>query len=206
MGGRGRPPLQMWYTFDLINPLRAVGDTAPYIVNARFACSNFITIKFIACGAAFTAAVMFESQCRPLDMRMYYDARPCAMNGIFTTDYVCERLKGYYPFRMFNELVKLGESVKTESVCYKLFSCAAKGENSMAFVVSYFDDNDNADEMDVKISFENMDSKKRKVSYYLLDENHNEELVRDETVTGESISSYLKMPLFSAYLIKIEEI
>lgn len=151
---------------------------------------------------------MFESQYRPLDMLMYYDARPCAMNGMFTTDYVCERLKGYYPFRMFNEFVKLGESVKTESVCDKLFSCAAKGENSMAFVVSYFDDNDNdnADEMDVKISFENMGSKKRKVSYYLLDENHNEELVRDETVTGESISSYLKMPLFSAYLIKIEEI
>ena len=157
-------------------------------------------------GAAFTAAVMFESQYRPLDMLMYYDARPCAMNGMFATDYVCERLKGYYPFRMFNELVKLGESVKTDSICDKLFSCAAKGENSMAFVVSYFDDNDNADEMDVKISFENMGSKKRKVSYYLLDENHNEELVRDETVTGESISSYLKMPLFSAYLIKIEEI
>ena len=53
MGGRGRPPLQMWYTFDLINPPRAVGDATPYIVNARFACSNFITIKFIACSAAF---------------------------------------------------------------------------------------------------------------------------------------------------------
>lgn len=31
----------------------AVGDATPYIVNARFACSNFITIKFIACSAAF---------------------------------------------------------------------------------------------------------------------------------------------------------
>ena len=76
----------------------------------------------------------------------------------------------------------------------------------MAFVISFFDDNDNADEKEVKISFENMGEKKRKVSYYLLDENHDEELVRDETVTGESISSYLKMPLYSVYLIKIEEI
>ena len=107
---------------------------------------------------------------------------------------------------MFNELVKLGDSVKTESTSDKLFCCAAKGENSMAFVISYFDDNDNADEKEVKISFENMGGKKRKVSYYLLDENHDEELVRDETVTGESISSYLKMPLYSVYLIKIEEI
>ena len=76
----------------------------------------------------------------------------------------------------------------------------------MAFVVSYFDDNDNVDEMDVKISFENMGSKKRKGSYYLLDENNDEELVWDETVTGESVSSYLKMPLYSVYIIKIEEI
>ncbi len=157
-------------------------------------------------GAAFTAAVMFESQYRPLDMLMYYDARPCCMNGMFATDYVCDRLKGYYPFRMFNELVKLGDSVKTESDCDKLFSCAAKSENAMAFVVAYFDDNDNAEEKEVKISFENIGAKKRKVSYFLLDENHDEELVRDEIVTGESISSYIKMPLYSAYLIKIEEI
>ena len=33
--------------------LRDVGDAVPYIVNARFACSSFITIKFIACVTAF---------------------------------------------------------------------------------------------------------------------------------------------------------
>lgn len=156
-------------------------------------------------GAAFTAAVMFESQYKPLDLLMYYDARPCAMNGLFATDFVCDKLKGYYPFRMFNELVKLGSSVKTESECGELYSCAAKGEKGAAFVVSYFDDDDNAPEKQVKISFDNLGEKKRKISYYLLDDNHDEELVRDEIVTGGSFSSYLKMPLHSVYLIKIEE-
>ena len=157
-------------------------------------------------GAAFVGAVMFESQYRPLDILMYYDARPCSMNGMFATDFVCDKLKGYYPFRMFNELVKLGNSVKSESESNELFSCAAKGENAKAFVVSYFDDNENAPEKEVKISFENMGAKKRKVSYFLLDENHDAELIRDEIVTGESISSYIKMPLYSVYLIKIEDI
>lgn len=157
-------------------------------------------------GAAFTAAVMFESQYRPLDMLMYYDARPCGMNGLFSTDLVCDKLKGYYPFHMFNELAKLGNSVKTESECKELYSCAAKDEKNAAFVVSYFDDDVNAPEKQVKISFENMNGKAHKVSYYLLDENHDEEFVRDEIVTGESVSAYVKMPLYSVYLIKIEEI
>lgn len=157
-------------------------------------------------GAAFTAAVMFKSQYMPLDILMYYDARPCAMNGMFATDFVCDKLKGYYPFKMFNELVKLGNSVKTESDCVNLYSCAAKSETETAFVVSYFDDDDTAGEKQVKISFENIGGKKRKVSYYLLDENCDAELVRDEIVTGESISSYLKMPLHSVYLIKTEEL
>ena len=38
----------------------AVGDATPYIVNARLACSNFITIKFIACSAAFPLPKKFR--------------------------------------------------------------------------------------------------------------------------------------------------
>lgn len=49
-------------------------------------------------GASFITAVMCACQFVPLDMLMYYDARPCAMNGLFCTDWVCECLKGYYPF------------------------------------------------------------------------------------------------------------
>ncbi|MBQ4086215.1 MAG: hypothetical protein IJC54_06560, partial [Clostridia bacterium] len=55
-------------------------------------------------GAAFIAATMSVCQSIPMDMLMYYDARPCGMNGMFSTDFICDCLKGYYPFRMFNEL------------------------------------------------------------------------------------------------------
>lgn len=157
-------------------------------------------------GASFIASTVLASQYRPLDMLMYYDARPCGMNGMFSTDFVCDKLKGYYPFKMFNELAKLGMSVKAQSDCDTLFSCAAKGEQAMAFVVSYFDDNDSAEEKQVKISFENAGEKERKVSYYLLDEDHDAELVRDEIVCGKSFSSYIKMSLYSTYLITIEDI
>ena len=62
-------------------------------------------------GAAFIGAVMCTCQKLPLDMLMYYDARPCGMNGMFSTDFVCDRLKGYYPFYMFNALYQLGTEV-----------------------------------------------------------------------------------------------
>lgn len=157
-------------------------------------------------GASFAASVMFESQYQPLDMLMYYDARPCAMNGLFSTDFVCDKLKGYYPFKMFNELSKLGSSVKTESDCSNLYCCASKNENTMAFVVSYFNDEETQPEKQIKINFKNTDGKERKISYYLLDETHDNELVREEIVCQKNFSSFIKMSLFSTYLIKIEEI
>lgn len=65
---------------------------------------------------------MCASQYTPVDMLMYYDAHPCCMNGLFCTDWVCENLKGYYPFRMFNELYKKEHSVsiKTETINGKI--------------------------------------------------------------------------------------
>ena len=73
-------------------------------------------------GAAFTGAVMSALQNNPdVDMLMYYDARPCGMNGLFNTDFVNECLKGYYPFRMFNELYKLGNSVEVTCDCDEIY-------------------------------------------------------------------------------------
>ena len=58
-------------------------------------------------GASFIAANMLMAQNEPLDILMYYDARPCGMNGMYSTDLVCNTLKGYHPFHMFNKLFKL---------------------------------------------------------------------------------------------------
>lgn len=79
--------------------------------------SRFIaTIEHIISmrGAAFSAAVMLHCQNSPLDMLMYYDARPSAFNGMFDF-YTYRTLKGYYPFLMFSKLYELGNTVLAES-------------------------------------------------------------------------------------------
>ena len=45
-------------------------------------------------GSAFIAANMCMAQYERLDNLMFYDARPCPMNSLFSTDFVFERLKG----------------------------------------------------------------------------------------------------------------
>ena len=44
-----------------------------------------------------------------------------------------------------------------------------------------------------------------KISYYILDETHDEELIREEIVTGKTAAAYLTLPNFTTYLIKIEK-
>ena len=65
-------------------------------------------------GAAFTSAVMLESQNSTIDMLMYYDARPTVFNGMFDF-YTYRPLKGYYPFVMFSKLYALGTAVSCNS-------------------------------------------------------------------------------------------
>ena len=154
-------------------------------------------------GAAFTSAVMLSCQYEPLDMLMYYDARPCGMNGLFDTDYVCDRLKGYYPFLMFNSLYQQKEAVKPEIEGEDIYAAAAVGDEQNV-MLSYFNDDDNAPEKEVKITFKNVENGGRvRLEYYLLDEDHDAELVREEIFTSGEFSAYVKMPLFSTYLLKI---
>lgn len=41
-----------------------------------------------------------------------------------------------------------------------------------------------------------------RLEYYLLDENHDGELVREEIFTATDFAAYVKMPLHSVYLLK----
>ncbi len=155
-------------------------------------------------GAAFTAAVMAMSQYEDLDLLMYYDARPCGMNGLFSTDYVCDRLKGYYPFYMFNQLYRLDTAVAVERDSTDVWAVAAKtqgGEQNV--MLSYFNDDDDAPEKEVKVSFTNAENVKGvRLEYYLLDETHDAELIREEIFTASNFAAYVKMPLHSTYLLK----
>lgn len=154
-------------------------------------------------GAAFIAATMLMSQKAALDNLMYYDARPCGMNGMFCTDFVFETLKGYYPFYQFNQLYRQGREAESESDTPEIWVCAAKGEEQNT-MIAYYTDDDTAEEKQVKVSFENVANENGvRLEYYVLDEKHDNELVREEIFTANRFASYITMPRNSTCLLKI---
>lgn len=155
-------------------------------------------------GAAFTSATMCVSQYAPLDLLMYYDARPCSMNGLFNTDIVSDRLKGYYPFKMFNELFKLSDCVKTEADSNDLYTCAAKDSDKCALLITYYNDNDNSSDVEVSVNLASLPKSKATAKLYLLDNAHDAELVNTLPITADSIGFTLKLPIFGSYLVVIE--
>ena len=154
-------------------------------------------------GSAFIASTMCMALYEPLDNLMFYDARPCGMNSMFCTDFVFECLKGYYPFFMFNQLYKLDNTVEVERDSCDVWAAAAVGDEQNV-MLSYFNDDDSAPEKTVKVEFKNVRNGGRvRLEYYLLDQNHDCELVREEIFTSSDFACYVKMPLDSTYLLKI---
>lgn len=159
-------------------------------------------------GAAFIGATMCACQAEPLDMLMYYDARPGGMNGMFNTDRVCETLKGYYPFFMFNKLYQAGTFVLPEYVTEpdenkrKVFACAAKGDEKHA-MLAYFDDDDTAGHQIVKIKLKNVGEDAFKARVYMLDKNRDNELIKEEVLCGAEPVLRVRMNLHSVCHIEI---
>jgi len=153
-------------------------------------------------GASFIAGTMCVCQAGPLDHLMYYDARPCGMNGMFNTD-TLEPLKGYYPFPMFNALYKLGTAAETVTDSEMLFAAAGTDGKAGAVLLTHFDDDDSAAAREVKVSFCGLGEGKKKLEYYLLDEEHDMALVREEIFTADEFASYLTLPLYTSYLLKV---
>ena len=154
-------------------------------------------------GAAFISATMLASQDEPLDMLMYYDARPGGMNGMFNTDCVRERLKGYYPFYMFNQLYKQKTQVSATVDGNNLYAVGASGEEQTV-VITHYDDDDNAPAKQVKIEFTGVENEgKVKLEYYCLDEKNDCALVREEIFTANEFACYLTLPVYTTYLLKI---
>ena len=154
-------------------------------------------------GSAFIASTICMAQYEPLEHLMFYDARPCGMNSLFHTDFVFECLKGYYPFYMFNQLYKQDLAVPVTVDGEHLYAAAAVGRE-WDLMLSYFDDDTNAPEKSVEIAFKNLSqSGKVRLSYYLLDENHDCEPIREEIFTASDFSVRIQMPLYSTCLLKI---
>lgn len=157
-------------------------------------------------GASFIAATMCMSQHEPLDNLMFYDARPGAMNSLYRTDLVCDRLKGYYPFYMFNRLYTAGDEAETEVDGTDIWAAAAGG-NGGGIMLSHYNDDESTPEKTVKVEFKNVKSANGvKLTYFCLDNDNDCEPVREEIFTAESFAAYIKMPLYSTYYLEITEL
>ena len=131
-------------------------------------------------------------------MLMYYDARPCGMNGMFDTDFYTP-LKGYYPFKMFGELYRMGEYVRPEYTESPIYCTAAKSDTRVGIMITNFVDDDDAAAQGVEIDVDGVKGKTCKL--YLLDSDHDMELVDSFEVTDKIT---LDIPLYSVYYIEIE--
>ena len=159
-------------------------------------------------GAAFTASAMCACQNEPVDMLMYYDARPCFMNGLFDTDYVNECLKGYYSLKMFNSLYELGQSVQASTDDNRLFALAAASRGKGAVMVTGFSEEDPY-AGPIKLNFKNFATAGGaphgvKLRFYLLDEEHNMEIIREEVFFSDSFTSLISLEAYASLLILLE--
>ena len=152
-------------------------------------------------GSSFIAAVMATGQALPLDMLMYYDARPCGMNGLFAHE-TYEPLKGYYSFVMFDNLVKLGKYAKCEYKKDDIYTCAATDGKNGAVMLTYYSENDDSEMKTVELEIQG-NAKKSKAEVYLLDENNDLKLVSYHYFTTDRFALILDMKIHNSYMIKV---
>lgn len=126
-------------------------------------------------GAAFIAAVMSACQYEPVDMLMYYDARPCGMNGLFSM-YNYSVLKGYYPIKTWGEMAVLGNACEVSNGIPGIYAAAAVDGNGKSItMISYYNDNDKASPLTFPV--EAAGTNQEMFTEYLLDGEHHAEEV-----------------------------
>ena len=123
-------------------------------------------------GAVFTSSVMCSGQNTPLDMLMYYDARPSLYNGIFDF-YTNAPLKGYYAFLSWMKLAELGTQfaldVKNKSGIFAVGATDGKGHAGI-LINRYFEPDDLPGELEITLKLAGIGESA--VRFLLLDESH----------------------------------
>ena len=73
-------------------------------------------------------------------------------------------------------------------------------------MVSYFDSNENANDETVTLNMNGFNAENGvKAKYYLIDEEHDLDLVKEEVLSGGSLEVELSMPIYSSYLVMLEK-
>ena len=181
-------------------------------------------------GASFIAATMLASQADPVDMLMYYDARPGAMNGLFDTDVVSVLRPGYYPFRMFARLWSLGRSVPVVSSEKRdipadvdsmeqiaglefahfdggVYAAAAVSpdHSSASVMLTHYRDVESCEPVRVRLSLAGIPVGERaKLTVRLFDEKHPDVVIAERNFASDTAALEFDLPLFSVMQIGID--
>lgn len=151
-------------------------------------------------GASFITGAMCIGQGLPLDMLMYYDARPCGMNGMFEHEtYRC--LKGYYSISAFSDLAALGTYVDCGYSNDHVYYTAATDNAESALLYTYFDDEEKESEKAVSFDI-NALSDNTTAEIYVIDANNDLELVSTQDFTTKNFTIKIDTKLFSTVLVK----
>ena len=156
-------------------------------------------------GAAFTLATMCACQATPVDMLMYYDARPNTVwNGMFDmTQIEHSTLTGYYPFPMFNVLYRMGDEVESVTDDANVYVCAARGENGASVVLTHYNDDDATETKAVTVNLKGLGSR-TEAEIYLLDDDHRLTLTQKLTFTGD-LAWEIEVPNYTCYLVLLKQ-
>ena len=143
-------------------------------------------------GAVFVLTCMLQAQHSPIDMLMYYDARPCSWNGMFDF-YTNEPLKGYYPFKWYGMFYDCECEIECENQNDNVYALSGiDKDGKTTTIITYYSDEKNLEDITINVDF----GRKGCYEVYLLDENHTAELVDTTEVLN------IKMTRNSAVLIK----
>ena len=150
-------------------------------------------------GAAFTSACMCQAQASPtIDMLMYYDARPTAMNGLWDF-YTFRPLKGYYPFLIYSRLYDLQSSVYYECDDNDIYISAAHKDGKSGVMLVHYTENDSKKGKMVNITFKGADLDDGKI--YIVDE-HN---TMSEYLNGKIENGFLSIWMDRNSIVYIEK-
>ncbi len=126
-------------------------------------------------GAAFTSAYMTICQDGPIDMLMYYDARPTVMNNLFDQDFF-EPRKGYYVHKVWGDMLSTGAvQCVAENDIADIYVTAAKNGSEEFAIITYYTNEKSMPSKDFDIIFKN--GKYNEKSVYLLDSGKNAEKI-----------------------------
>ena len=115
---------------------------------------------------------MSRFQDAPVDMLMYYDARPCCLNGLFDF-YTYAPLKGYYSLLAWSKLVRLGRQFKVDVKGKNGLAAtgATDGTGRIGILFSrFFEQDDLPGDLPLTLKVKGFDLRGAKL--YLIDETH----------------------------------